>query len=55
MINKTQPRPLGQLGVIELDKPGSTDLDDGTLRTVAARGNPTRWNFSKCEGRPEAS
>jgi hypothetical protein len=43
-LNQTSPG-LG-LGVIDVDKPGLYRFDDGTLRTVAAVGNPDPLEFS---------
>ena len=43
-LRQTSPG-LG-LGVIDVDKPGLYRFDDGTLRTVAAVGNPDPLEFS---------
>ena len=42
----TRPAPGLGLGVIDVDKPGLYRFDDGTLRTVAAVGNPDPLEFS---------
>ena len=41
-----RPAPGLGLGVIDVDKPGLYRFDDGTLRTVAAVGNPDPLEFS---------
>jgi hypothetical protein len=41
-----QTNPGLGLGVIDVDKPGLYRFDDGTLRTVAAVGNPDPLEFS---------
>ena len=38
--------PDGPLAVVDVDKPGLYRFDDGTLRTVAAVGNPDPLEFS---------
>ena len=43
-LHQTAPG-LG-LGVVDVDKPGLYRFDDGTLRTVAAVGNPDPLEFS---------
>ena len=40
------PSPGLGLGVIDVDRPGLYRFDDGTLRTVAAVGNPDPLEFS---------
>src|SRR4029453_12740 len=45
----TDPRQTSPglgIGVIDVDKPGLYRFDDGTLRTVAAVGNPDPLEFS---------
>ena len=45
-IDLRQTSPGLGLGVIDVDKPGLYRFDDGTLRTVAAVGNPDPLEFS---------
>ena len=45
-IELRQTSPGLGLGVIDVDKPGLYRFDDGTLRTVAAVGNPDPLEFS---------
>jgi hypothetical protein len=45
-IDLKQTSPGLGLGVIDVDKPGLYRFDDGTLRTVAAVGNPDPLEFS---------
>jgi hypothetical protein len=45
-IELKQTSPGLGLGVIDVDKPGLYRFDDGTLRTVAAVGNPDPLEFS---------
>ncbi|MBV8188602.1 MAG: hypothetical protein JO339_15280 [Alphaproteobacteria bacterium] len=45
-IELRQASPGLGLGVIDVDKPGLYRFDDGTLRTVAAVGNPDPLEFS---------
>jgi hypothetical protein len=45
-IDLKQTSPGLGLGVIDVDKPGLYRFDDGTLRTVAAVGNPDPQEFS---------
>ena len=45
-LDLKQTSPGLGLGVVDVDKPGLYRFDDGTLRTVAAVGNPDPLEFS---------